>query len=259
MHLLLPRLHPATTALLAVILVICELLGGSSDGGVHFALPPLAIAAGVGLGATAIGANIWGKVAAARNAKKGISNYLGSPEYAALNDLQQQAALRQKLKTSGLAPAAQRKITQQAGFDYKALVSKTEADTHSGSADPTQAAAKTAQVAKIAEGAADVATKSAGQVAKLSSDIGAQQTAGDVSLIQGGAAHRQAVETGKSAANTMGTQAITGGISDAASLGLNVLPQAMALGGGKRAAAGAIGEGIPEVGAGTNPPAGAVG
>ena len=257
MHLLLPRLHPATTALLAVILVICELLGGSSDGGVHFALPPLAIAAGAALGATAIGANVYGKVAAARNAKKAIRNYLGSAEYAALSDLQKEAALRQKLKSGGLSPAAQRQITQQAGFDYKGMVSKTEADTHSGSADPTQAAAKTEQVAKIAEGAADVATRSTGQAAKLSSDVEAQQRAGDVNLIQGGAAHRQAVETGKSTANTMGTQAITGGISDAASLGLNVLPQAMALGGGKRAAAGAIGESIPEVGAGTNPPAGA--
>ena len=251
MHSLLPRLHPITVALLTFILVICELFGGASDGGVSFAIAPFVAGAAI-LGGAVLGSSIIGGIAKARQDKEAIRRYQNSPEYAALSSINQAAALRQRLGTTGLGPAAQRQITEEAGFKFMGMMSKAEADAHSGSADPMLAAQKTEQVKAITEGATKVATTSTGGAAKLSGEIGAQQTRQDIDTIKGGASQELAVQTGKAAAAKSGIEAVTGGVRDVGTVGLGLMAAHAGQGGGQRAAAGATGAGmetVPPVGA----------
>ena len=251
MRSLLPRLHPITVALLTFILVICELFGGASDGEVSFAILPIVAGAAI-LGGAVVGSSIIGGVMKSRQDKEAIRRYQNSPEYAALSSVNRAAALRQKMGTTGLGPAAQRKIMEEAGFQYKGMISKSEADTHSGSADPTLAAQKTEQIKALSEGAAKVATEGMGSAAKLSSDVKAQQDARDAQIIASGASQRLAGETGKAAAAKSGIEAATGGIRDVGTVGLGLMAAHAGQGGGQRAAAGATGAGmetVPPVGA----------
>lgn len=256
MQTLFPRPHPVTVALLFIAFVICELFGGDGSGEILYALPPAAIiGAGALIGGGMVASNVIGGIRQSRENKAAIRRFMKSPEYKALSTEQKRAALRAKLDQYGLSKAAKRRLAQEAGFQYTAMVGKTEADLQAGSADPTKMAQKRELVDKIREGAEDVSVKSTAAAEQQSGVLAQQQKAQDLGTIKSAAALRQSVESGKAAAANQATQAVVGGIQQAGSIALPLLATAASQPGPRSAAAGVS---MPATAPATQPAVGTV-
>ena len=238
MQTLFPRLHPVTIALLFIAFVICELFGGDSGGGITYAVVPAIIGAGALIGGGMVASNIIGGIKQARENRAAIRRFMKSPEYKALSSEQRRAALRSKMDNYGMSNAAKRKLAQEAGFQYTAMVGKTEADLQAGSADPTKMAQKRELVEKISEGGKDVAVKSTAAAEQQSGAVAQQQKAQDLGTIKSAAALRQSVESGKAAAANQATQAVVGGIQQAGQIAMPLLATAASQPGPRTSAAG---------------------
>mgnify|MGYP003115593795 CR=1 FL=1 len=244
MHPLFPHLHPVTIALLSCLLVVCEVFGGTPSGDISHAVAPLLAAAGA-MAAAQVATKVVGGLQESRRNKKAIENFTQSPEFQALNKQNKAAALRAEMNKYGLSEAAQRNFAMNAGLDFKAMVGKTEADLQAGSADPTKLAQKRDLVDRISKGAADVATKSKGEAQRQSDQLAVTQKAQDLGIMQKAAAQRQAVEQGLAAADIQKTQAITGGIQDALSIGGDLAIEGLGQQAKKTTTAADIGSNLP--------------
>ena len=244
MHPLFPHLHPVTIALLSCLLVVCEVFGGTPSGDISHAVAPLLAAAGA-MAAAQVATKVVGGLQESRRNKKAIENFTQSPEFQALNKQNKAAALRAEMNKYGLSEAAQRNFAMNAGLDFKAMVGKTEADLQAGGADPTKLAQKRDLVDRISKGAADVATKSKGEAQRQSDQLAVTQKAQDLGIMQKAAAQRQAVEQGLAAADIQKTQAITGGIQDALSIGGDLAIEGLGQQAKKTTTAADIGSNLP--------------
>ena len=258
MSVIFPRLHPVTVACWAVLYLICVLYDDPNSGQdvVHAIAPLVALGGAALIGGAMVGSKVIGGIQKARENKAAIRRFLASPEYKALNSAQKKAALRQKLNQYGLSEAAKRRMTEEAGMQYTAMVGKTEADLQAGKADPTQMAQKRELVDRIRGGAEDVATKTRAAAETQSNVVASKQQAADLNLMKSAAALRQGVETGKAAAANQMTDAVVGGIQDVGTLGMNVLTAGAGAAGDPRTTASGVYQNMGQTGTATKPAAG---
>jgi hypothetical protein len=245
MHLLFPRFHPVAIGLYFCALGVCFVFGGTSSGEVLFAIDPFSATA-IALAAAQVGTKVVQGLQKAKTNKTAIANFMGSPEYKAMSAQQQAAALRAEADRYGLNAAARRRLGIESGKDYKAKVAETKADLKSGMADPTKMAQSRELVDRIAKGASDTAVQATAAAEEQSGKLALGQKAQDLGVIKGAAAQRSALEQGLAAARNLKTDAISGGIQDAASIGADITMSQAGQASGKRAEAGKVGEGVPD-------------
>ena len=243
MHLLFPRFHPVAIGLYFCALGVCFVFGGASSGEVLFAIDPFTATA-LTLAAAKVGTEVVSGLQKAKSNKKAITNFKNSPEYKAMGGQQKAAALRAEADKYGLSAAAKRGLGIESGKDYKAKVAETKADLKSGMADPTKMAQSRELVDRIAKGASDTAVQTSSAAEEQSGKLALGQKAQDLGVIKGAAAQRSALEQGLAAARNLKTDAIAGGIQDAASIGGDITMGQAGQASGKRAEAGVVGGGL---------------
>ncbi len=215
-----PPFHPIAIVCILVFGLMCLFLGGTLSTDVLYAIDPFTGTA-IALGVAKVASDVVSGLREAKAGRDAIKNLRASPEFKALSAEQKKARERQEADSYGLSAAAKRKLGIESGKQFKASVAKTQADLQAGKADPTKMAGSRELVDRISAGAADTAVKTAAAAEEQSGKLAMAQKAQDSKTIATAASQAQALIAADEQAKLKRDQAILGGVSDAASMGLD--------------------------------------